>query len=57
MSLFVSVDGKRATSVMLRVPFAGVWVADVELDDDSPLAGRVEIKLGSSTWTGTVMRA
>lgn len=57
MSLYVSVDGKRATSLTLRVPFAGVWLADVELDDDSPLTGRVDIKLGTATWTGTVVRA
>jgi hypothetical protein len=57
MSLYVSVDGKRATSVVLHVPFAGVWLADVELDDDSALSGSVEVKLGTSTWVGTVQRA
>lgn len=56
MSLFVSIDGKRATSLTIHVPYAGVWLADCELDDDSSLANTIEIKLGAATWIGTVVR-
>lgn len=52
----VSVSGVLATSFVLYVPPVGPWWADVVLDGDSELSGRVDISVGES-WTlrGTVV--
>jgi len=50
-----TVAGQRATRLHLHVPFAGCWYADADLAEQADLRGRVEVKLGSLTLSGTVM--
>lgn len=52
-----SIAGQRITSLKLHVPYAGAWYADADLAEKAELAGKVEIKLGSLTLSGTVMPA
>jgi hypothetical protein len=49
-----TVAGARARKVSLRVPNKGVWVAEVELENDQPLSGRVEVVVGGLRASGTV---
>lgn len=50
-----TIDGHRLTALTVHVPWSGVWCADADLADQVELSGRVEIKLGSLTLSGTVM--
>jgi len=52
--LFASVAGHRVTRLRLHVPNVGPWFLDAELDDDTALAGRVAVKIGSLELSGTV---
>lgn len=57
MTLFTSINGLRVTAVVVRVPFAGVWFADVDLDDEVALAGAVVVRVGSLECQGTLLRS
>lgn len=48
------VAGARARKIDLRVPAKGAWVAEVELENDQPLSGRVVVQLGGLRASGTV---
>jgi hypothetical protein len=52
--LFVSLQNQRALTARLCVPFAGLWVADVDLDAAAELAGAVEMRIGTLALRGTV---
>lgn len=52
--LFVAIEGHRATTVQLSVPFAGLWYADLDLDAVAELAGAVEVRIGPLALRGTV---
>lgn len=57
MTLFAAINGLRVTKAAVRVPFAGVWYADVDLDDDAALEGAVVLRLGATELRGTVLPA
>lgn len=57
MTPFLSINGTRATSTTVRVPFAGVWYADLDLDEEVTFAGAVEVRVGSLALRGTVAPA
>lgn len=50
-----SIAGQRVTKLHLHVPHSGAWYVDADLAEQADLRGRVEIKLGSLTLSGTVM--
>jgi hypothetical protein len=55
---FASVGGVRATRVTVHVPPRGPWSADCELDEDeTPLSGRVVLRLGELELSGTIVPA
>lgn len=51
---FASIAGHRTTTLRLYVPNVGAWFVDAEFDEALELSGKVDIKLGSLTLTGTV---
>ena len=48
--------GKLVTSLTLTLPRVGLWSADVEVDDDAPLSGAVDLVVEGRTWRGHVYR-
>lgn len=52
--LLLSLAGLRATQAKLRAPRAGIWVAQVDVDDDTELAGAVVLRIGGTELRGTV---
>jgi hypothetical protein len=52
--VFASIEGHRAARVSVRVPGRGPWFADVDLEIDPDLSGRVTITLGELELEGTV---
>ncbi|WP_437982922.1 hypothetical protein [Sorangium sp. So ce117] len=55
MTLFASINGLRVLTASVHVPFAGLWYADVELDEEQPLSGAVVVKLGPLELRGSVL--
>ncbi|WP_437671534.1 hypothetical protein [Sorangium sp. So ce131] len=55
MTLFATINGHRVLTARVHVPFAGLWYADVELDDAEQLSGAAVVKLGSLELRGTVL--
>jgi len=51
---FLSVAGKRATDATIRVPQVGAWIADVPLDGDDIVTGKVTLKVGAVAFVGTI---
>lgn len=51
---YTAVNGKRATSVVLSVPYQGPWFADVILELADAVSGRVTLQIGALELTGTV---
>jgi hypothetical protein len=57
-SLSATVNGNRATRLVLRIPRVGPWVADVDFDQRvSTITGAATITIGALTMTGTFTRA
>lgn len=54
MTAFCSINGRRATSANVRVPFAGLWVADVDLDDEAELSMSAIVRVGELELRGVV---
>lgn len=53
--LFASVNGRRVIAADIRLPWQGVWSADLTLDEAGPaLSGAVTIEVGGLTLRGTV---
>lgn len=52
--IFATVNGVRATRVRLVVPNRGAWSADVILEDNTAVEGRVTIRIGELALSGTV---
>ena len=54
----LTLNGLRAISVRLLMPWRGAWTADVQLDPDTvstaPTSGPATIVVGGSTLTGTI---
>lgn len=50
----MSLNGKRVLSTRLLTAWTGVWLADLDLDDEALPAGRVELEVGGSKLSGTV---
>jgi hypothetical protein len=50
----LSVGNKTATAAMLHVPARGLWMVDLDLAEDVVLEGRVTVRLGDLTLSGTV---
>lgn len=55
MTLFSTINGHRVTTASLRVPYAGLWIADVELDTAVQLSGAATVELGALELRGTVV--
>jgi len=51
---FLTLSGRKGTSVVVRVTSTGPWVADVDLEGDVALTGAVELRIGPLTLVGTV---
>lgn len=51
----VSISGAAVTRGVIHLPLAGVWVADLDVDTDSELAGRVTVTADTQSFTGTVV--
>jgi hypothetical protein len=51
---FCTLNGNRVPTLRLCVPNAGAWFADCDLDEAVTLSGRVELKIGAATLSGTV---
>jgi hypothetical protein len=51
---YATVAGQAVIALVVHVPSAGVWYADVELEGDAEVAGRVTIALGELELEGTV---
>jgi hypothetical protein len=51
---FASIDGHRAARALVHVPGRGPWFADVDLEGDPDLSGRVTLALGELELEGTV---
>lgn len=57
MNPLLSINGTRAIAATVRVPFAGVWYADLDLDEDVTFSGAVEVRVGSLVLRGTIAPA
>ncbi|WP_437285663.1 hypothetical protein [Sorangium sp. So ce406] len=55
MTFFASINGHRVLTASVHVPFAGLWYADVELDEAHELSGAAVVKLGPLELRGTVL--
>lgn len=55
MTAFAKCDGHPCLFVKLHIPFGGAWWAEVTLDNDETLEGRVTIEVGSVSFSGTVV--
>lgn len=51
---FAHVAGVSAEPLTIRVPPSGPWYAEAELESDTPIAGRVDVMVGSVTFKGSV---
>lgn len=54
MNPLASVDGQRITYALIRIPYSGAWVADLDVDTDKTITGKVETRVGNLSMTGTV---
>lgn len=52
---YAMVGDARAVGVTLHVASTGPWFADVELEGAPDISGRVELRLGDTTLSGTVL--
>lgn len=52
---YATVEGEPAQSVRLHVAASGPWFADVELEGAPALSGRVDLALGATTLSGTIL--
>lgn len=50
----LSVAGLTASAATLFVPWEGLWICDLDLPSDSVPTGRVEVRIGDLTLSGTV---
>ena len=50
----MSLNGKRVLSTRLLTPWTGVWLADVDLDDEALPSGAVVLEVGGAKLSGTV---
>lgn len=57
MTAYVAINGEPATSVELIVPPVGAWYADVDLEVDPDVSGRVMLEVGDLRLSGTVATA
>lgn len=55
MTAIVHIDGNPATRAIVHVPARGVWWADVDLEGDPEIVGRVTLVLGELELSGTVL--
>ena len=54
MNPLASVDGQMLTYALIRIPYSGAWVADLDVDTDKTITGKVEVKIGNLSLVGTV---
>jgi hypothetical protein len=54
VDVFAAVEGVRATAMRVHVPSQGPWSVDADLESDAALSGRVTVKIGELTLSGTV---
>lgn len=52
----ITCSGAAVTRGVIYLPLSGVWVADLDVDTDTELAGRVSITADEQTLSGTVVR-
>ena len=58
MSEFFATIGKaRIVTARVRVPYAGIWFADCDLEDDTAITGLVDLVLGGCKFNGTIVEA
>ena len=53
---FATLDGHRVTRALVRIPAAGEWFADVEIDTEETLSGQLTLTVGDLDLVGTVSR-
>jgi hypothetical protein len=53
----LSANGLHVLACSISMPRTGVWTCDLELDGESALEGRITIKDGDLTFSGTVIRS
>ncbi len=53
----LSLNGARANTARLHVPFAGRWLVDLELDGTAVPTGAAKVTIGGLTLVGTVVPA
>jgi hypothetical protein len=52
---FIAVNGHRVRGLSLRVAPVGPWVAEVDLTEPAALSGRVQLSVGDTVLSGTVI--
>jgi hypothetical protein len=53
--VFITLGGHELQALALRVGAVGPWMADCDLTDDTPLAGKQLLKIGAQSFVGTVV--
>lgn len=56
MPAISTLAGLPVIDLRLLLPRVGVWSADVSVDSSTPLRGRVELRVGASTFVGSIRR-
>ena len=51
----ITIGDLLAVSCRLRIPYVGVWVAELDVDTPTPPTGKVTITIGESKLVGTVL--
>jgi hypothetical protein len=54
MSFYATVNGTRATHMLIRIPYAGIWLATCEFDEGPVMSGKATVVLGPATYVGVV---
>jgi hypothetical protein len=53
--VFITLGGHELQALCLRVGAVGPWIAECDLTDDTPLAGKQTLKIGAQSFVGTVV--
>jgi hypothetical protein len=51
----ITLSGHELQALALRVGAVGPWIAECDLTDDTPLAGKQTLKIGAQSFVGTVV--
>jgi hypothetical protein len=56
MALFAEINGNRASSASIVLPYQGIWHADIELDQAVTLSGLVTLTVSDMVLKGSIYR-